>query len=73
MNKQERKALASFMGLVLLQMHPNYNEYPFEQIEGVLEKYGDESDEFQKLPSYSVHAYFMKRAIKVICGEIVNC
>ena len=69
MNELEKKALAAFMHAGLNTLYPDFTEYPFDEIERVYKSYGDESEEFAKLPEYQVRAFFMKRSIDVISGE----
>lgn len=66
MDKNIKDALISFMRLTLYQLHPNLDEYPFEDVENIDTTEGDESPKLNNLPEYIVTAYYMQKAIKIL-------
>jgi hypothetical protein len=68
MNTLEKTALQIFMFEIFVQLHPNWTEYPLEQIERIYENEG-ESENFRNFPDDVIHAFFMKRSLEVIQGK----
>ena len=63
---EERKAIHSFMQLVLEEIHPNWREYPLDEMVIVEDSSGEgfEGTKYEGI-DYVIHAFYMRKAIAV--------